>query len=79
MLDDVRAFKNAYYHAAWARYDLAVPGSLAIVPGSKKLRDLATDYRSMEQMFLSEPPPFEEVIEALQGFEDSVNAKASAR
>ncbi len=78
MLEDVRAFKNAYYHAAWARYDLAVPGSLAIVPGAKKLRDLAADYRSMEQMFLTEPPLFEEVIKTLRKFEDSVNAKASA-
>jgi hypothetical protein len=72
-------FKTSYYYAAWAQYDLAVPGSLAIVPGSNKLRDLATDYRSMEQMFLSEPPPFDEVIQALRELEDSVNAKASAR
>lgn len=79
MLEDVRVFKTSYYYAAWAQYDLAVPGSLAIVPGSNKLRDLATDYRSMEQMFLSEPPPFDEVIQALRELEDSVNAKASAR
>ncbi len=34
MLDDVRAFKDVYDPAAWARYDLAKPGTLTVVPGS---------------------------------------------
>ena len=34
MLENVRAFKDAYYHAAWARYDLAKPGSLVVIPNT---------------------------------------------
>lgn len=74
MLDDVRIFKDVYYHSGWARYDLARPGSLAIVPSREKLRDLAGDYRGMRQMFLSHPPSFDWVIDQLRAFESEVNA-----
>jgi len=73
MLEDVRAFKDGYYHAAWARYDLAKPGSLVVVPNAEKLRELASDYRSMQQIFLSDPPSFDWVIERLRTFESEVN------
>ncbi len=59
MLENARAFKEVYYHAAWVRYDLATPGSLVIIPNEEKLRELASDYRSMQQMFLSDPPSFD--------------------
>jgi hypothetical protein len=73
MLEDVRSFKDVYYHAAWARYDLAKPGSLVVVPGPRKIRELARDYRGMRQMFLREPPSFDWVIEQLRTFEDEAN------
>lgn len=73
MLEDVRAFKEGYYHAAWARYDLAKPGTLVVVPGEDRTRELATDYRNMRQMFLSEPPPFDWVVDQLRAFEREVN------
>lgn len=74
MLDDVRRFKETYYPAAWAHYDLAKPGSLVVVPDEDQTRELATDYRNMRQMFLKDPPPFEQVIESLRSFEGEVNA-----
>lgn len=74
MLENVRAFKDVYYHAAWARYDLARPGSLVVIPNAEKLRELASDYRSMQQMFLNDPPSFDWVIEQLRTFEREVNA-----
>jgi hypothetical protein len=74
MLEDVRAFKDAYYPAAWARYDLAKPGSLVVVPGLEMLREIASDYRSMRQMFLIDPPSFDWVVEQLRAFEGEVNA-----
>ncbi len=78
MLEDVRAFKAIYYHAAWARYDLAKPGSLVVVPNQARLRELASDYRSMRQMFMVEPPSFDSVIDQLGTFERQVNEYASA-
>jgi hypothetical protein len=73
MLEDVRVFKDIYYHAAGARYDLAKPGSLVVVPGPEMLRELATDYRNMRQMFLRDPPGFDAVVGALRTFEQNVN------
>lgn len=73
MLDDVRAFKSVYYYAAWAHYDLAVPGTLVIVPGDARIRELEADYRDMQQMFLHEPPPFDAVIGQLAEFEAEIN------
>ncbi len=74
MLEDVRAFKDVYYPAAWARYDLAKPGTLTVVPSPGMLRDLANDYRNMRQMFLSDPPSFDRVIGQLRVFRSEVNA-----
>lgn len=77
MLDDVRVFKSIYYHAAWAHYDLAVPGSLVIVPGSTRIREFEADYRDMQQMFLHEPPPFGAVIQQLAEFEANINGNGA--
>lgn len=73
MLEDVRAFKDLYYHATWARYDLAKPGSLVVIPGQEMLRELAIDYRNMRQMFLSDPPSFDWVVDQLSSFGAAVN------
>lgn len=73
MLEDVRVFKDSYYRVAWARYDLARPGSLVVIPSQERLRELASDYRNMRQMFLSEPPPFDAIIDELRAFEREIN------
>ena len=74
MLEDLRFFKSTYYYAASARYDLARPGSLIVVPGPESLREIAIDYRNMRQMFLSDPLPFDDVIARLRQFETEINA-----
>ncbi len=73
MLENVRVFKDVYYHVAWAHYDLAKPGTLIVVPNNQKLRELASDYRSMQEMFLTDPPTFDWVVEQLQTFERQAN------
>ncbi|HEY1655349.1 MAG TPA: nucleotidyl transferase AbiEii/AbiGii toxin family protein [Candidatus Tumulicola sp.] len=72
-LEDVRQYKERYYPAAWARYDLAVPGSLSIVPSDTKMRALASDYRDMQMMFLREPAPFDDMIQQLRSLQDQIN------
>ena len=74
MLEDVRIFKDVYYYTASAHYDLAKPGTLVVVPDEDRTRELAIDYRNMRQMFLSDPPPFAQVVEQLRDFEEQVNA-----
>jgi hypothetical protein len=73
MLDDVRVYKQRYYPAAWARYDLAVPGSLSIVPSAAKIQALTSDYRDMRMMFLREPSTFEGVLGHLRTLQHLVN------
>jgi hypothetical protein len=75
MLEAVRIFKERYYPSAWARYDLAVPGALALVPGESKAQGLAVDYRDMRMMFLSEPIPFEEIIKRLFVLQEEINRR----
>jgi Nucleotidyl transferase AbiEii toxin, Type IV TA system len=74
MLETVRTYKQRYYTSAWARYDLAVRGSLVVVPHDEKLSALAADYRAMEGMFFVTPPPFDAVIERLRELEAKINA-----
>lgn len=73
MLEDVRKFKQLYYPTGWARYDLAVPGTLRIVPSASKLRAFASDYREMRMMFFTEPASFEKVMEELDKLQDQIN------
>jgi hypothetical protein len=74
MLETVRTYKSRYYSSAWARYDLAIPGTLRLVPPPQKLRRLALDYREMRPMFFSEPLAFQEIVNRLRALEDTINS-----
>lgn len=74
MLDTVRRYKQRYYASARARYDLAVPGRLQLVPSATKRRALASDYRAMRTMFFGDPPPFSAVLAEVERIEAEVNA-----
>ncbi|HEY2473548.1 MAG TPA: nucleotidyl transferase AbiEii/AbiGii toxin family protein [Candidatus Cybelea sp.] len=75
MLEDVRQYKERYYASARAHYDLAIPGSLAIVPDDDKVRALAADYREMRMMFFRDPPTFGEVMGRLRELQEQLNGK----
>jgi hypothetical protein len=78
LLRDVVRHKQTFYPAAWARYDLAVPGTLKLAPAKSGIAALRQDYRDMAAMIFGDPPRFESVIERLTSLEDEVNALASA-
>lgn len=65
--------KETFYPSGWARYDLARPGSLHLVPAQARLRDLVRDYRNMTRMIFGEPPTFETITEVLTTLEQEVN------
>jgi hypothetical protein len=56
LLADVGAFKQRFYPRGWARYDLAVPGSLRLVPGGAVLATVEADYRAMTNMIFGAVP-----------------------
>ena len=73
LLADVVAFKQRFYPRGWARYELAVPGSLRLIPSEAVLAAVETDYRAMTNMIFGEVPVFGEILAHLQALEEQIN------
>jgi hypothetical protein len=65
--------KETFYPSAWARYDLARPGSLRLKPAKERLAALERDYRNMGVMIFGEPPAFNAIMETLAALEQDIN------
>lgn len=76
LLNIVVEFKQRFYPRGWARYDLAVPGTLKLVPSEKVLGDLETDYRAMKNMIFGEIPEFASILTSLRQLETAINSPA---
>jgi hypothetical protein len=66
-------WKSRVFARGWARYDLARPGSFRLAPPFERQAALAQDYTQMRAMFMSEPPPFAELMERLAQAEAALN------
>jgi hypothetical protein len=75
LLEAVVRQKSAFFREAAARYDLAVPGSLKIVPCDEQEQAVRRDYREMEEMFFGEPPGFDDILADIREIEERVNSK----
>jgi Nucleotidyl transferase AbiEii toxin, Type IV TA system len=75
LLRDVARHKALYFKSAPARYDLAVPGSLQLIPPADVRVALEKDYSRMREMFIAEPPSFAAVMEEIARFEDTLNRR----
>ncbi len=75
LLADVVAFKQRFYPRGWARYDLAVPGSLRLMPDGAVLAAVEADYRAMTNMIFGTVPAFGEILETLRVLENEINAR----
>lgn len=73
LLAEVVAFKERFYFSAWARYDLAVPGSLRLVPEGPVLKAVTDDYRAMANMIFGTITPFDAILVALEDLENEIN------
>ena len=70
-------FKQRFYPSAWARYDLAVPGSLKLLPATtSQVKELAQDYEEMQVMLFGAPPEFRDILDELRDLEAEINATA---
>jgi hypothetical protein len=72
----VAEWKSRFFAASWARYDLARPGTFRLAPPEFRLPELDRDYQAMRDMFISPPPPFENVIKAVSVLERQINEMA---
>jgi len=69
----VTDWKSRFFASTWSRYDRAVPGTFRLVPPEPRVSELERDYRAMRDMFLVEPPPFEQLLDSLGGLEKRIN------
>jgi hypothetical protein len=76
LLGQVAAHKQAFFPAAWARYEEAPTGQLRLAPPEHRLKALQKDYKAMGEMFFSEKvPSFDEIVARLQELERKINAE----
>lgn len=75
LLADVVRHKETFYPSGWARYDLACPGSLRLVPPDDRKEALEWDYKRMAVMVFGKAPTLGEIVEKLKEVEQDVNGK----
>lgn len=73
LLARVVEFKEKFYRTPWAKLPEAKPGTLKIVPQESRLKELRSDYASMQPMIFGEAPNFDVIIEYIQDLEASIN------
>ena len=66
-------WKSIFFASAWARYDIASPGTFCLLPTTEQVPELRRDYQAMRDMYLSEPPSFDEVLAGLNDLEKRIN------
>lgn len=73
LLKRVVAFKSKFYHQAWAKYDLAVPGSFKLSPTKRVEEILKKDYGEMQIMIFGETPSFGDIMDSIKNLETEIN------
>ena len=66
-------WKNLFFGSSWANYDQANPGTFRLVPPPERMSVLRRDYLAMRDMYLSEPPAFDEILMTLAKLEKKIN------
>lgn len=75
LLQDVVTFKQRFYPSAWARYDLAVPGTFKLLPSTRpQITDLERDYQKMQVMLFGDVPDFGSILDELGKLESDINS-----
>lgn len=74
LLNDVVAFKERFYPRSWAKYDLAKPGTLKLIPNEHVIKELKKDYDSMQNMIFGEYPSFNTIIKTIVELEIEINS-----
>ena len=74
LLEHVVAFKARFYPTNAARYDLAHPGTIRLIPPEDCIPILAEGYEHMKNMIFGASPSFEEIMFTLRRMEAEINA-----
>ena len=74
LLRQVVAFKDRFYPAGSAHYELAKPGTMRLIPPEDCLPALQADYEHMKNMIFGEAPEFEELVSSAYLMQESINS-----
>ncbi|RLS54233.1 MAG: nucleotidyl transferase AbiEii/AbiGii toxin family protein [Planctomycetota bacterium] len=73
--DQVIAWKSHFFSRPWAQYEQAQSGVFRLVPPEFRMEDLRKDYQKMQNMYLTEPASFDEIIKTLENLESKINTR----
>ena len=73
LLRQVVAFKDRFYHAGSAHYELAKPGTMRLLPPVECIPGLRTDYEHMKNMIFGERPEFDRILDSMRELENDIN------
>lgn len=73
LLQQVVSFKSKFYPSAWARYDLAAPGTFKLISGNMHLKELERDYKDMSIMIFGDVPKWNSLVHRLGQLEEEIN------
>lgn len=74
LLENVVSFKDKFYHAGWANYKNAKPGTMKLMPPLHSLEALRRDYQKMQAMIYEDTLTFDDILLTLQQLEEEINA-----
>lgn len=73
LLERVVRFKDRFYPAGSAHYELAKPGTMRLMPPIDCIPILRDDYEHMKNMIFGEKPVFEEIMVCIERLETEIN------
>ena len=73
LLKNVAEFKDKFYHAGWANYKNAKPGTIKLLPPEHSLHELHKDYKKMESMIYEQNISFDDILKSLAQLEKEIN------
>jgi hypothetical protein len=73
LLKNVAEFKDKFYHAGWANYKNAKPGTIKLLPPQHSLPELHRDYLKMESMIYKQNMSFDDILKSLAQLEEEIN------
>lgn len=72
LLERVVRFKDRFYPAGPAHYELAKPGTLRLMPPEECISTLREDYEHMRNMIFGDQPGFEEIMECMERLQEEI-------
>lgn len=73
LLNRVATFKSRFYPINAARYDLARPGTIKLIPPDDCMFKLESDYLLMQNMIYGKKPDFDDLMSCIYRLENEIN------